>query len=285
MAASAHAFALAQFAVLLLSALQARGDFLSGVNLGDATKLNPTKLNPIKLDPANLPQLPPAIKSPVEVVRAAEGKLAEGSPEQLAEDAQSAAAGVLKKGAGAAESAKPEYLPAVLSGAVVVGDQAASEAKKAASEVKKVVDGLHPERSGGVAGALRGATSQMATSVNQTSLQVSAFLRSFGPKASAMLSSSGEALACKFSGDCSASGDGMVPFDPEDPESWALYGFALFLLLALCGSSAVVLRCMYVAGRKGTMLLSEALVPLTEASAREPTIQMSHSAQDSGLLR
>jgi len=277
--------------MLLLSSFQARADFLSSVKLGVPTQVNPTKLNPFKPDPASLPQLPAAIKSPVDAAWAAEGKLAEGSPEQLAEglqkgeaikvtaeqemlDAQHKAAGLLKKGAGAVAGTKPEDLPSALSGAV--GD-------KAANDVVKAVQGMHREPSA-VAGVLRGATSQMAVTVNQTSLQVSEFLRSFGPKASAMLSRSGEAVACKFSGDCSSTDDAVLPFDPEDPESWALLGFALFLVLAVCGSSAVVLRCMYSAGRKGTILLSEALVPLTEPSAREPTIQMSSSPQD-GLLQ
>merc|ERR1712060_809197 len=105
----------------------------------------------------------------------------------------------MEKGAGVVARTKPEDLPSALSG--VVGD-------KAASDVMKVVQGMHPKGSA-VAGALRGATSQMAVTVNQTSLRVSEFLRSFGPKASVLLSRSGEALACKFSGDCSSSDDAV----------------------------------------------------------------------------
>jgi len=283
MASSAQSFALLQL-VLLLSAPGARGDFLSSVKVVVPSKFNPGQLKPVQLGPARLPELelPPAITSRIEVVQAAEGKIRTASREQLAEGlqqggairtrteeemaaAQQHAAGVLKKGAAAAAQAKLEDVPSALS--KVVGSQAINEAKKA-------VEAMHPERSAGVAGALRGASSQMADAVNQTSLHVSEFLSSFGPKASTMLSRSGEALACKFAGDCNPDGDAVLPFDPEDPESWAIFGFAVFLLAALCGSSMVVLRCMYSAGRKGTILLADALVPLTQASAREPAIQM-----------
>lgn len=286
MASSAQSFALLQL-VLMLSAPGARGDFLSGVKALGPSNFKPGQLKPVTL-PAKMPEpkLPPAITSRAEVVQAARGKIRTASPEQLAEGlqqsgairtrteqevaaAQQHTAAVLKKGAAAAAQAKLEDVPTALS--KVVGSQAVNEAKK-------VVEAMHPERPAGVAGALRGASSQMADAVNQTSLHASEFLRSFGPKASTMLSRSGEALACKFAGDCN--GDGVLPFDPEDPESWAFFGFAVFLLVAICGSSMVVLRCMYSAGRKGTILLTDALVPLTEASAREPTIQMPRLASD-----
>lgn len=282
MASSAWSFALLPL-VVLLSAPGARGDFLSSVKVVAPSNFNPGQLKPVNLGPARLPELPAAVTSRIEVVQAAEGKIRTASPEQLAESlqqqggairtrseeelaaAQHHAAAVLKKGTAAAAQAKLEDVPDALS--KVVGSGAVNEAMK-------VVEGMHPERSAGVAGALRGASSQMADAVNQTSLQVSEFMRSFGPKASTMLSRSGEALACKLAGDCNLDDDAALPFDPEDPESWAVFGFAVFLLVALCGSSMVVLRCMYSAGRKGTILLTDALVPLTEASAREPTIQM-----------
>merc|ERR1740121_3609131 len=172
---------------------------------------------------------------------------------------QHEAAGVLKKGADAASRAEVQ-----------------KALKLAKNEMGKA---LHKSRSGGVAAALRGTTSRMAEPVNQTSLHVSQFLQSFGPKASTLLTHSGETLACKFSGDCSPTPDGedVVAFDPEDPQSWAFWGFALFLVFLISGMAAGILRCMYCSGRKvHAILLSEAMVPLTEASAgpsaREPTI-------------
>merc|ERR1719491_1389170 len=127
-----------------------------------------------------------------------------------------------------------------------------------------------------MAGVLRGATSQMAVTVNQTSQHFAEFLSGFGPKASAVLSRSGDALACKFSGDCGSSSDASaeLPLDPTDPQNWAFWGFALFLVAAACLVCAVALRCMYATGRKGTMLLTEALIPLSDSSAREPALHM-----------
>lgn len=267
MASSAQSFALLQL-VLLLSAPGARGDFLSGVKVLAPSNFNPGQLKPVTL-PAKMPELklPPAITNRAEVVQAAGGKIRTASPEQLAEGLQQG--GAIRTRTEQEVAAAQQHAAAVLK----KGAAAAAQAKlQAVNEAKKAVEAMHPERSAGVAGALRGASSQMADAVNQTSLHASEFLRSFGPKASTMLSRSGEALACKFAGDCN--GDGVLPFDPEDPESWAFFGFAVFLLVAICGSSMVVLRCMYSAGRKGTILLTDALVPLTEAYAREPTIQM-----------
>jgi len=172
---------------------------------------------------------------------------------------QDKAAGLLKNAAEEASRANLEDIQGVVKGA------------------QQAVDALKQKHSsGGVAAALRGTTSQLADTVNQTSLHVSHFLRSFGPKASVVLTRSGDAIACKLSGDCNPLPDGeaVLPFDPEDPENWAFWGFAVFIVFALCGMSAGVLRCVYFAGRKGSVLLSEAMMPLTEPSAREPTIQL-----------
>merc|ERR1719296_110344 len=169
-------------------------------------------------------------------------------------------------------------------------DAAAAELGRAAGQVHKQAESAvksmqNQHSSGGFASALRGGSAQMARAVNQSSIQFAGFLRSFGPRASAVVSGSGEALACKFSGDCSsevpADGDVVLPLDPADPESLAFWGFSLALLVAVCGLSFGAMRCAWAAGRKGSLLLSEAMVPLTEPSAREPAIQM--RAPSSGL--
>lgn len=199
------------------------------------------------------------------------------SDKRVAEGGHHRAADLLRKGAGAASQVKFEDVPKALSG--IAGD-------KAVMEMKRVVGGMQSSRPGGVAAALRGTTSQMAATVNQTSARFSAFLQSFGPRASVLLTRSGEAMACKFSGDCTsgseaeALGESELPLDPADPETWSFWGFAVILLVALCALSVGFFRCMYVAGRKGSILLSEAMVPLTEQSARQPTVRLSHD----GLL-
>jgi len=290
MTASAQSAALMQIAVLLLFLSVGQADFLDGVHFQHMAKPDVIKFEAGQLQHA----LPPRMPRSSDMAHMAQDKVPHdkivwlgshlGHSEAIkvisdkrVADGQHRAAGLLRKGAGAASRVKFEDVPKALSG--IAGD-------KAVTEMKRVVEGMHSGRSGGVAAALRGTTSQMAATVNQTSARFSEFLQSFGPRASVLLNRSGEALACKFSGDCASSseaevlGESELPLDPQDPETWSFWGFALFLIVALCAMSAGLLRFMYVAGRKGSILLSEAMVPLTEPSARQPAVRLSHD----GLL-
>lgn len=275
--------ALVQLTVLMMSGYGVRGDFL-GVKLPLPAKLNPIHADPSKLDKAKMPKfdLPSPAKlwerqRAVEKVKAVEQKLTSESPAHITEQ--------LHKGEEATK-AKAAVIKGQASGLLKQGAEATSTVNIGAAtiELKKALDAvgsLKKQRSsGGFASVLRGGSSQMARAVNQSSMQFAGFLRSFGPRASAVVSRSGEALACKFSGDCSPAPDGdvVLPLDPMDPESWAFWGFALFLILAVCGLTFGASRCAWAVGRKGSSLLSEAMVPLTEPSAREPAIQMAPSS-------
>lgn len=287
-----------------MSALPVRGGFLDGIKLEDATKFNPAQLHPENLRPTldritlmdlklKLEQVQEQIANISERVEGVyKGDAIETKAVEATASAQHAVASVFNKGAEAAHEKlegvsagadlrKGEAIVAKAEEAVVdaehvagglVKESTGAAANSAIKEAEDVVEGLHSGRRG-ADGAIRGVSSWMADAVNQTSLHFSEVLSSFSPKASAMLRRSGEAWACKLSGDCGQ--HDAAPFEIENPESWAVWVFALLLLLTVCATFTVVFGCTYAVVRKGKGLLSEALVPLTEASAREPTLQMS----------
>jgi len=273
----ARSAALAQLTILLLSGHGVCGGFL-GVKLPAVPKFNPSHLDPSKVKIPKVDLSPTKLTRPaVEKVKAVEKTITGESPAQVSDLVQQHEA---------AAKAKVADLPGQASDLLKQGAEATSEAKlgavetelkKAAGQVNKVVDTMKQERpSGGLASAVRSGSSHLAVAVNQSSVQFAEFLRSYGPRASAVLTHSGEALACKFSGDCHPTRpdveEEVLPLDPEDLESWAFWGFTLFLLAAVCGVSFGAVKCAWAAGRKGSILLSDAMVPLTEPSAREPTM-------------
>jgi len=290
---------------MLLAVPSVQGGFLGGVKLENPTKIDPSKFHPAKFNPIPVDKLqhvalpvtlPAQIVDPVEAARSAQEKLVGGAPlaamdhpEQFVEGLQKG--GVIKDKAREATSGAQhaQYVAAGLASrgkdvaSVVKIEDVTAAGEKVANQAKKMVAGMHPEGSEGVAGALRGATSQFAATVNQTSQQFAGFLNAFGPKASAVLSQSGDALACRFSGDCDSGSSGSeasaeLPLDPTNPQDWAFWGFALCLIVAAGLVCTLALRCMYATGRKGTTLLTEALIPLAESSAREPSLHMAASA-------
>jgi len=294
MSPSLRSLTLAPVAALLLAVTGAQAGFLGGVKLENPIKVDPAKLNPTKFRPLPVDAgkfqhgavpvaLPARLPDPVDAAQNAKDKVIGGAPLRVvdhpellkdkaqeatsgAQQAQTVAADLLKKGTDAASVVKVEDVSAV--------------GERAANQAQKVVEAMHPERAEGVAGAMRGATSQMAVAVNQTSQRFAEFLNAFGPKASAVLSISGEAMACRFSGDCDSSSpsrEAELPLDPTDPQDWLFWGFAFCLIVVACALCRVAFRCMYAAGRKGSVLLAEALIPLTESSAREPSLQLAET--------
>jgi len=296
--------------LLLLCAQPVWGGFLSDIKHRAPAHFNPAKLNPAHIRPPKLDQveaLKPAIAESVEVARVAQETISQGPPQVLSEGLQKgeeittkageatapairASAGLLQQGAGVASSVKLGDVNTEARKAAQEVKKASVQADQAFQDMQRAMNALKAQRSSsGMAGALRGASSFMATAVNSTSNRASQFLQSFGPKASAVVTRSGDALACKLSGDCRPQEDDpSLPFDAEDPETWAFWCFTILLVVVFCATSAFALRCMCAAGRKGSAFLSEAMVPLaletSSSSARSPAFQMASSAQD-GLLR
>lgn len=280
-----------QSRVLFLLLASASGNFLGPIKL-DTSKLAPVSLPPAT-ELAKVVQDQVAKASPEQIA----DQVAKASPEQIAEglkDTRSAEQGVAnaQQATSAALEASASAVSKATSQDVQKALTDAAEVAAGPATVSKVVDdfqGLPTQSPAGLADTLRGATAHVAQAVNRTSLRAAEVISSMGPRAAALLNRTGHEVAGRLSSQRSASSGELLPFDDLLPEEaaersgLAFCGAALLLALASCGAF-VGHRWNRSAARKGPMMLSEALAPLAEASARAPSLQLAASAPQDALL-
>lgn len=272
---------MALFLLLLLSVFQAKADFLSAIKVP-----NPSRLAQVG---------PPAVRIPSEVTQVVQSprQIAEGlkgtpalelhseglkvRSEDLKAQAEQGVTGLqqmtsaaLETGADLTSNAKPQDVQNAFNRAIGPGP---------GREAQQIVETLPTQSPSGFAAALSGATSRVAEAVNQTSSRAADALRSMGPRAAALLNRTGHEVAGHLSGHqaSNARAGSLLPFDVmpmEAPEkSWAAFcGAVLLLIIAGCGAFVGHQR-HHTTGRKGPIMLSEALAPLAASHARTPVLQ------------